>query len=242
MTLLDVLQNQLDRSTINQLSNEIGADPAQTEAATSGVFATLLGGLAQNATSPDGLQSLGNALDRDHDGSVLGNILGVLGGVNQGVGSPKALDGAGILGHILGGRQEPVAEQIGARSGLRSGQVIKLMMMLAPLVMGVLGRTRREGNLDLGSLARVLLGSARSAQSQPGIGDLLGSVLGGGLGSILGGSGGGGLGGVLGGDNEAQSTYGQPARDPRDRDGDGDVDADDQSFLQQVLGGIFGRR
>lgn len=239
MTLLDVLQNQLDRGTLNQLSSAIGAEPAQTESAVSGVFATLLGGLAQNATAPGGIESLGNALDRDHDGSVLGNLMGLLGGAMSGGGTSKALDGAGILGHILGGRQESAAEQIGAKSGLGSGQVIKLMVMLAPLVMGVLGRARKEGNLDLGSLARVLLGSARSAQSQPGIGDLIGSVLGGGgggLGSLLG----GGLASILGGGGDSQPQ--QAGHDPRDTNRDGVVDENDQSFMQQVLGGIFGGR
>jgi hypothetical protein len=83
----------------------------------------------------------------------------------------------------LGDRQEAAAEQIGQSSGLNASQVMKLLPILAPIVMSVLGKTKNSGGLDLGSLAGVLMGGAQQAQQQPGMGDLLGNV----LGSVLGG-------------------------------------------------------
>ena len=115
----------------------------------------------------------------------------------------SALNGSGILGHILGDRQDTAAQQISQSSGLDMNQVMKLMPILAPIVMGVLGRAKNQGGLDLGNLAGVLMGSAQNAQSG-GFGDLIGSVLGG----VLGGdqqqqnqpsAGGGLLGNILGG-------------------------------------------
>ena len=206
MNLMDVLQGQISDDMLGQLSDHIGAAPEQTAQATSGIFATLLGGLANNASNEGGLSSLSAALDRNHDGSVMDDLMGMLGGMMQG-GSQNspATNGVGILGHILGDRQEAAASQIGQSSGLSMSQVMKLMPILAPIVMNVLGKAKSSGGLDLGGLASVLMGSAQSAQQQSGMGDLIGSV----LGSVLGGGqpqaqgqpqqSGGLLGGLLGG-------------------------------------------
>ncbi|MCC7246880.1 MAG: DUF937 domain-containing protein [Saprospiraceae bacterium] len=201
MELMDVLKGQLSDDMLGQLSQYIGAEPQQTASAAEGIFATLLGGLANNASNENGLSALGNALDRDHDGSMLDDLMGMVGGMMQGGQATGATNGLGILGHILGDRQETAAEQIGQSSGLNMSQVMKLMPILAPILMNVLGRAKSQGNLGLGDLAGVLMGSAQQAQ-QGGMGDLIGAV----LGSVLGGqqapqqsAGGGLLGSVLGG-------------------------------------------
>jgi hypothetical protein len=184
MNIMDILQGQLSDDMVGQLSEYIGAEPQQTVQAANGVFATLLGGLANNASSEGGLSALGAALDRDHDGSMLDDLAGMVGGMlMNGGGDNRATNGMGILGHILGDRQEAAAEQIGQSSGLNASQVMKLLPILAPIVMSVLGKTKNSGGLDLGSLAGVLMGGAQQAQQQPGMGDLLGNV----LGSVLGG-------------------------------------------------------
>lgn len=204
MNLMEILQGQLSDDMLGQLSQQIGADKEQTATAANGIFATLLGGLANNATSESGLASLASALDRDHDGSILDDLMGMVGGMAQdNAPAASAVNGAGILGHILGDRQEIAAQQISQSSGLNVGQIMKLMPILAPIVMGVLGRAKNSGSLDLGGLANILMGSAQNAQ-QGGFGDLLGTVLGG----VLGGGqqqqqqqqqGGGLLGNILGG-------------------------------------------
>lgn len=182
---MDILQGQLSEEMVGQLSEHIGAQPEQTAQAANGIFATLLGGLANNASSEGGLSALGAALDRDHDGSMLDDLAGMVGGMlmNGGAADNRATNGMGILGHILGDRQEVAAEQIGQSSGLSASQVMKLLPILAPIVMSVLGKAKNSGGLDLGSLAGVLLGGAQQAQQQQGMGDLLGNV----LGSVLGG-------------------------------------------------------
>jgi len=181
MDLMNLLQNQLSDDVLDQLSQQIGAPKEQTASAANGIFATLVGGLANNATNEGGLSSLMSALDRDHDGSILDDLGGLIGAVSQGNTPNNALNGAGILGHILGDRQETAVQQVSQSSGLNMDQIMKLMPILAPIVMGVLGRTKNSQGLDLGGLAQVLMGSAQNAQSG-GFGDLIGSVLGGVLG------------------------------------------------------------
>ncbi|MFN0014250.1 MAG: DUF937 domain-containing protein [Saprospiraceae bacterium] len=178
MDLMNLLQGQLSDDVLNQLSQQIGAPKEQTASAANGIFATLIGGLANNATSESGLSSLMTALDRDHDGSVLDDLVGMIGNMSQQGNAAGTMNGAGILGHILGDRQETAAQQVSQSSGLNMDQIMKLMPVLAPIVMGALGRAKNSEGFDLGGLAQVLMGSAQNAQSG-GFGDLIGSVLGG---------------------------------------------------------------
>ena len=174
---MELLKGQLNDQLIGQLSQHIGAEPQQTASAAEGVFATILGGLANNAASEGGVNSLMAALDRDHDGSILDDLMRMVGNLANGTANGHATNGLGILGHVLGDRQETAAAQIGQSNGLSAGQAMKLMTILAPIVMNVLGKAKSQGGLDVGSLVGMLMGSAQNAQ-QGGFGDLIGSVIG----------------------------------------------------------------
>ena len=109
MDLTSLLQSQLSEGMIDQLSQQLGGAPKeQTQTAAAGIMNILMGAMARNAATPQGAQALNNALERDHDGSVLDNVMDLLGGggsrsvsnVNE-----RALNGSGILEHILGSRQ-----------------------------------------------------------------------------------------------------------------------------------------
>ena len=175
-----MLQEQLSGDMIQQLSQQVGATPEQTAQATNGIFAALVGGLAQNSSTPTGLGALSSALDKDHDGSLLDDVFGLISGnINQ---DNRASNGTGILGHILGQNQQQVAQQLSKSSGLDMSQIMKLMPIIAPIVMGLLGKMRSNSNSSGGGgildLAQILMGSAKSAQTG-GFGDIIGTVLGG---------------------------------------------------------------
>ena len=171
MSVLDILSQQLDDSTIRSISRQIDAAPDATETAIAGALPVLLGGLSRNAATPDGLDGLTRALATDHDGSLLDNLGGFLGGAMSG---QRATDGGGILGHILAGRRGQVETGLSRRSGLNAGQIGQLLMILAPIVMAALGRAKNKGQLNRGGLGDLLRGESQRADSATG-----------GLGSIL---------------------------------------------------------
>lgn len=188
--ILEMLTSQLGDTTVDQLSGRLGSDKQTTEKAVSAALPVLLGGLARNANrSPEGARSLASALDRDHDGSLLdglGSLLGGSGGSSGGLGSligaagtllggkgqqSRALDGDGILGHLLGQRRGAVEQGVGKASGMDPALVAQLLPLLAPIVMGALGRMKKEQNLDAGQLADALTDERRRVEARaPGIG------------------------------------------------------------------------
>lgn len=166
--LMDLLGAALGGDTQRQLGRQIGADPQATGNAIEAALPMLLSGLTRNASDPGGADSLLGALRNDHDGSVLDDLGSLLGGTLGG----RAANGAGILGHVLGDRQETAQQAVARSSGLNGAQAAQLMAMLAPIVMGVLGRAQRSQGLDAGGLSSMLRSEqASAAQAQP---DLMG--------------------------------------------------------------------
>jgi hypothetical protein len=169
---------QLQGAPLQQLSRQLGTDPAQTGDAVAAALPLLLGALGRNTAQPQGAEALFGALQRDHVGGpgagmASGLDIGsVLGAVLGGGGGSRQTDGAAILGHILGGGQPRVAQGLGQATGLGSGQSMQLLAMLAPIVMSFLANRSRQQGLDAGGLGQ-LLGQERSqVRQQPGGGVL----------------------------------------------------------------------
>jgi hypothetical protein len=165
MDLMGLLQGYLTPDVINQMSQETGAAPEQTQMAAQGALSTLLGGLAKNAQG-GGAEGLLSALDRDHDGSILNDVMGLIGGAGQ-ASAPAALNGAGILGHVLGDQAGGAAQMISKATGVNENGVLGMMVKLAPLVMGVLGQQKQQQGLDASGLAGMLGGSVQQQSSNP---------------------------------------------------------------------------
>ena len=173
-SILEGLAGRLDGEVLEQISQQIGADPAATANAIQMALPVLLGGLANNAASPEGAGALDAALAADHDGGLLDNLGALFGGVGT---NPRALDGAGIVDHIFGGRQEAVQGGIERSTGLDKAQVFQLLAVLAPLVMAYLGRRKREAGLDADGIGNELQEErSRMEAKEPGLGGLFGQL------------------------------------------------------------------
>ncbi|MCA9198978.1 MAG: DUF937 domain-containing protein [Planctomycetales bacterium] len=166
--ILETLSHVLDDNALNALSSQLGADRDTTERAVSAALPTLLGAVARQADSPQQANAFESAIQRDHDGSVLDNVHGFL---NGGGGA-----GSAILGHLLGGRQNRVEKGVSQMSGLDSGSTSKLLAMLAPLVMGAIGKQAKSGQIQSGGLTDLLRQQRSHAESAAPTG-LLGRLL-----------------------------------------------------------------
>jgi hypothetical protein len=169
-SILDMLNGQLGGKAMEMIAGQLGADRSQVEKAVPAALGGLMTGLARNAQSADGAGALLSALSKDHDGSVLDNLSGVLS-------APEQSAGAGILGHVFGPKQSAVQSALGQSAGLDAGSMGKLLTMLAPLVMGALGKKNRQGGLNPSDLGGLLRQEQRSAARQaPDLG-MLGGLL-----------------------------------------------------------------
>lgn len=171
-SIVDLVNSQLGPEGIQALGSRLGLDPTTTQKAITAAVPLLTGGLAKNAAQPQGAAALHQAVSRDHDGSILDNLGGFLSQGNTGL-------GGAILGHIFGNRQGGAADGLARTTGIDSGTAGQLLMMLAPLILGALGKVTRQENLDTGGLTDVLNRSNTQAQAQApsGLDSILGGLL-----------------------------------------------------------------
>ncbi|MFV0472059.1 MAG: DUF937 domain-containing protein [Paludibacteraceae bacterium] len=158
MDLSSLLNSPIGQSVISSVAGQLGMDNKQAAEAVNVAVPAILGGINKNAQTETGAASLNKALER-HDGGILDNIVGMFTGNTQ----ELEQDGTGILGHVFGNKQSQVEEAVAQKSGISMSQVGPLLSMLAPIVMGYLGKQKKDNNTDAG-----------------GLGDLIGGLVGGG--------------------------------------------------------------
>ena len=171
MSILEEVQQELGQDKLAQISQQIGATPAQTQTAVQAAVPMLLGGMAGTASQPNGASAIQQALG-SHAG-ILGNLGGLLGGA-------MPADGGGVLGKVLGGHQQTVQNGVQQAGGLDSSQTRHLLMIVAPIVLAILAR--RHANASHDQLGTQLQQEAQNASVQaqkaaPHVGGILGKIL-----------------------------------------------------------------
>ncbi|MCB1151020.1 DUF937 domain-containing protein [bacterium] len=169
-SLIDGLMGQLGGDALGNLAGQLGTDKTKAQAGMAAALPLLLGALSRNAESNQGAASLGAALERDHDGSILDNAAGFFG-------SGDTSMGAGILKHVLGAKQDRAAQGVSKASGLDPATAGKMLTLLAPMVLGALGKAKRQEGLDTAGLANMLGGERQAMEKKaPQLG-MLGALL-----------------------------------------------------------------
>ncbi|MGH1334565.1 MAG: DUF937 domain-containing protein [Aureispira sp.] len=195
MDLMDMFKQQMTNTVVNQLTEKIGlGSQDQTQSAAQNAFSTLLGAVSKNAATEQGAQQLNQVLEKDHDGSILDNLTSFLStGPTENV-SERATNGNGILGHLLGNKQQGIIQGLSQVNKMSPEATQSLLTTVAPMVMGVLGKAKQSQGFDAGGLVS-LLGQQQSAKQAPGqLGGLMSMLDSDGDGSVI-----DDIGGMLGG-------------------------------------------
>ena len=212
MNLIDLLTGNTSNQVAEQAENKFGISKNQVIALLAVATPLVISYLKNKSQDAKEAEALNNALDRDHDGSILNDPTQALN---------RQQEGNSILDHIFGGNKASVENQLSQNTGISMDKIGPILATLAPVIMGYIGSQKQQSNVGAGGLGDLLGGilggatqQAQAQQSNP-LNDILGSVLGGNssgasgnplndiLGSVLGGSSNqkkeqGGLGGLLG--------------------------------------------
>lgn len=217
MSLLDLITGSTGNQVAAQAENKFGISKNQIIALLAVAAPLVISYLRKKSEDPKEADALNNALDKDHNGSILTDPSQALN---------REQEGNSILDHIFGGQKTTVENQLSQNTGISMDKIGSVLAMLAPVIMGYIGQQKQANNVTssggLGDLLSGILGSS-SQQAQASdnpLSNILGSVLGGaaqssggGLGDILG--------SVLGGGNQQQSQQ--------------------QGGIGGLLGSIFGK-
>lgn len=154
MDILELLTSQLNqKGVVDTLSKSVNAKPDQVKQLAHLALPTLLQAMNKNAKSEQGASSLLKALDQHADDDVddIGNFLKKV----------DTKDGAKILGHLLSNKSGAVESGLAKQTGMDISQVSGILTMLAPLLLGQLGKSKKQGGFDLSSLGSLLGGATQ---------------------------------------------------------------------------------
>jgi hypothetical protein len=165
-TILDLVKSQLSQANVGSIAQSIGASPEQTHSAISEALPMLLGALSSKANSNTGLDFLTSLLDKNHDGSVLDDIMGMVTGNSSAI----APQGASALQALLGDKASAVEGQVAQSAGIDASMVGKLLPLLAPMILGALTKAQSSQGLSGPELSQFLEKEGASASSQSSTG------------------------------------------------------------------------
>ena len=170
---LEALLGLLQGQDLGQLAEQVGGNEGQVKNGVMAALPAMLTALSKNTGTEKGAQELNNALETKHDGSILNNLSGYLS-------NPDLKDGAGILNHLFGSQTSNVANAVSQSSGLDTNGSMKMLQMLAPVLMGMLGQQKKQNNLDaegIGNLTSMLASNFGSEAGASGIIDVVTNLL-----------------------------------------------------------------
>lgn len=159
--LLDLLNSPMGKQMISGVAGQTGQSESKTADVLSMAMPLLMGAMKQNVRQPNGADGLISALSSKHTGGILDDLGGLFGG---GVDQSVMDDGAGILGHILGGKQPQVENALSQKSGVDVGSIAQILKIAAPIVMGFLGKQRTQNNINDAAGMNSLLGGLLGGQ------------------------------------------------------------------------------
>ena len=167
----EMIAQRISGPIAGQLSKRLGVSESTAQTAVQLAVPVILAALARNASKPQGAQELHQAVSTDHDGSILDQLSSYLG-------NPQAANGSGILGHVLGGQRPVVENNLAQATGMDQNSAGSLLEMVAPLVMGAVGREQQQNGLDPNGLSEFLVQQQQAeVQSNPGLMGTLSSML-----------------------------------------------------------------
>jgi len=169
--ITEMITQQLGASAVRTIAQRFGISETAAATAVQIGVPLIVAALARNASEPQGAANLHEAINNDHDGSILDNVIGYLG-------NPQSANGAGILGHVFGNQQPAIESNLAQATGLDQASAGGLLETLAPLVMGSLGKAQQQEGLDPSGLSSLLESQQQEAQANaPDVMSMLGSML-----------------------------------------------------------------
>ena len=169
--LTQVITQQLAGGAVSTIAQRFGISETTANTAVQMAVPLILSALARNASQPGGAESLHEAINNDHDGSIFDNLMGYLE-------NPQSANGAGILGHVFGGQRPAIENNLAQATGMDPNAAGGLLETVAPMVMGAVGQAQQQEDLDASGLSNLLATQQQQAQSNaPDVMGMLGSML-----------------------------------------------------------------
>lgn len=181
-TVLDSMSSMLTPDVVGKLGKGLGIDSSLVDQGFKVVGPLVAGALAKKTSTPEGARGfadllssaeaaagessaagLGDQLAGLLGGTSGGNLGGMLDGV-MGLVSASGGTGADMMQGVLGEGVNAIAPTLSGKLGF---DVKPMLGMAVPMVMGLVNKAKKEGNLDANGIAAMLQSESEAYMSDP---------------------------------------------------------------------------
>ncbi len=159
MDITSLLQGSMGAALIDGAAKKLGVNSGAARTAIAIGLPLMIAALRKNSQNKENANGILGAINSKHDGGILDNITDLFSN------NEHENDGNKILGHIFGNDKNNISSMLSEKSGLSLGQSAGLLSMLAPVVMGMVGKKAKSENTEADGLSG-LLGSLITGGSQ----------------------------------------------------------------------------
>jgi outer membrane protein OmpA-like peptidoglycan-associated protein len=160
-SLFTSLLHTLDKNSISGIARGLGESETSVARGMESSIGAVLGGLATQSEEPGMLRKMLDMVPSLSSGMSWARMAADV----ASAGSPLIAGGKRILSGLFGGSENAIASAIGHDSGLGSNAASTLMAMAGPMVMGLLSRKIREGDMTVNGLGAMLRGESSAVRN-----------------------------------------------------------------------------
>lgn len=155
VNLLDLVTKELSGENAGKIAAFLGESSSGVTGSIVPATASVIAGLMSRASALGGAQDIFN---RINSGGYSGDFLKRFSGTLAAGGGPDELlkTGKPLLSFLFGSRLGNLETVVSSATGLAKGSASSLLAMLAPLIMGILGKQAADDNLDSAGLMNLL--------------------------------------------------------------------------------------
>ncbi len=143
MDFISTLKNQLLGDNVGKAAVYLGESESGITKAISGLFPAILGTIFSKASTQDGASAMLKAAKDAHKSGIAGNVMALFSGD-----ASTVSQGGNLSQGLLGNNSNTIATAISSFAGIKSSSVTSLMGMIAPVVMGSVGKHAEARHLD----------------------------------------------------------------------------------------------
>ena len=174
--LLDMAKSYFNNELVNQASSSLGESEGGISKALSAIIPSVIGGLADKASSSEGASAVAKMATEQNESGILNSIGSFLHHDSNGGLLSKS---SGIISSLFGGGQSNMLTSLISNfAGVKSSSVGSLLSMAVPTVLGLLGRHTKENNISASGLSSLLSSQKSAAMSALPAGFNLSSITG----------------------------------------------------------------
>ncbi len=176
--LLEMAKSYFNNELVSKASSALGESEGGISKAISAAIPSIIGTIADKASSSDGATAVANMATEQHHAGILDSIGGFL---HHDTSSNLLSKSSGMITSLFGngGQSNMLTNLISNFAGVKSSSVGTLLSMAVPTILGLLGRHTADNNISAGGLGSLLSSQKDAAMKMLPAGFSLSSLTGG---------------------------------------------------------------